>query len=47
MIYLYSGPKEELAKVWVDDYGAIQYPQTVNSNRVGKVKLPMKQKGAK
>lgn len=47
VIYLYSGPKEELAKVYVDDYGAIQYPQTVTSRRVGKVKLPMKQKEAK
>jgi len=47
VIYLYTGPQEELQKITVDGGAAIHYPQTVTSNRVGKVKLPMKQKGAK
>ena len=47
VIYIYTGPQEELDKITVDGGAAIHYPQTVTSNRVGKVKLPMKQKEGK
>ena len=47
VIYVYTGPQEELDRITVDGGAAIHYPQTVTSNRVGKVKLPMKQKEGK
>jgi hypothetical protein len=43
VIYIYTGPQAELDTITVDGGGSIVYPQTVTSNRVGRVKLPMKQ----
>jgi len=47
VIYIYTGPQEELDKITVDGGAAIHFPQTVTSNRVGKVRMPMKQEASK
>jgi hypothetical protein len=47
VIYAYVGGEEKLAEIGVTSLGDISYPMSCTSTRIGKVKLPMKQRGAK
>lgn len=42
VVYIYTGSKGELDGIYVDNGGTICYPPTCTSNRVGKVKMPIR-----
>lgn len=42
VVYLYLGEPEQLKKVCVNSYGSINYPLSVESYRIGRVKIVTK-----
>jgi len=47
VIYIYTGPEKALDEVFVDGDGSIHFAQELTSNRVGAVRMPMKNTGIK